>query len=95
MVAGLLLATSSGCKAGKVEPGMEVGGETDGGPKMDALFEAPLLPTCTGDPGRICNGLDIHRCTTDEVFDEIVETCATACSLGRCTTLACASRDEE
>jgi len=95
LVAGLLLATWSGCKAGTVEPGMDMGGDTDGGPKMDALFEAPLRPTCTGDPGRICNGLDVHRCTSDEVFDEIVETCETACSLGRCTTPACAEAERD
>ena len=91
-----LLITAAGCRGGKDEPEPEAGGDNDGGDKTDALFEAGQAPNCSGESGRICAGLEVHRCEHGKISDEIIETCdpSAACSFGRCTTMACAEKEK-
>lgn len=66
------------------------GGGTDA--SVDAQIEMTITPPNCGMAGTVCDGKEIHVCVGGQE-GEVLDICPQACSLGRCTTTACAAAE--
>ena len=59
---------------------------------VDAQIEMTITPPNCKMAGTVCHGKEVHVCVGGQEGD-VVDICAQACSLGRCTTMACADAE--
>ncbi len=67
---------------------MDAAGDVPSGRPDDGKVISLKMPGCETS-GTVCVGVDVHSCV-DHQPGVLVESCPDACSLGRCTTAACA-----
>jgi hypothetical protein len=101
VLGAILWGVVGGCESGKPTPaGTGDGGDTDGTPPRDGPLEASFrIPSCQV-AATVCDvdGLTIRACVQGQAGD-IVDVCdgtdSSVCSFGRCTSLACATAEQQ